>query len=494
MGTRGIGYAITANEKVKILYGLFALLAVASIILATSNVGYLGFLIPGALLTAYLKKIKWVDLLKIYLAILFLVPKASYKMLGGLPMDIDPSRVFATLLLFLWLSLLLIDPSFKIKRTGLEAPLFAFLFFLFVTIVLNLDLYTFNELSASLKSVLLFLTYIFVFYIIVSTTKKYSEVESLIKWLAFLCILISFFGIIERFTDYNVFRHLHQVLPFLKVNKDEISQELIRGNLRISGPADHPIALAALLPMFLPLIFALFYNSKSAIKKIWYAAGIAVTITASFFTVSATALVGIIVVLISQIILNPRRGFVLLLIIVLFAVCANALLSEDFQQVTKRISYKYILSNEVGNENGRLADYPKVWRRFSERPLFGMGLGTFDPKKYFYLDNQYLGLIIETGLVGTLSFLWFLFALIRRLKRTISQQGRDTMQFASALLSSVTVFAVASATFDTFGFSDVVYAFFILASLGVSLYTNNPQESTGVSSMLPSDMPISGGL
>ena len=43
--------------------------------------------------------------------------------------------------------------------------------------------------------------------------------------------------------------------------------------------------------------------------------------------------------------------------------------------------------------------------QFIERsPVFGRGLSTFLPS-YRILDNQYLGLLIETGVVGTAAFL-----------------------------------------------------------------------------------------
>ena len=45
----------------------------------------------------------------------------------------------------------------------------------------------------------------------------------------------------------------------------------------------------------------------------------------------------------------------------------------------------------------------RAWLRHDAAPAywFGHGLGTFDPRIYFFLDNQYLGTLVETGLVGT---------------------------------------------------------------------------------------------
>ncbi|MHB8841318.1 MAG: O-antigen ligase family protein [Candidatus Aquicultor sp.] len=473
MGAQTNGYITTNNNQErerKLIYGLFIVLSGVLVALAVYGMGYLGLLVPATFLAvAYSKRMKWETPLKVYLAILFLVPKAPYKMLGGLPIELDPSRLFLVLILFLWVSMLLVNPALKIRKTGIEAPLFGLFAILVISVAVNLDSFSYQEVPSALKAILLFVIYIFIFYLLTSIVRDYPATKSLARWLVSLTIFISVFAIIERFTGYNPFKHIHEFLPFLNVDMTEATKEMTRGELRVSGPADHPIALAALLTMFLPLLLYFFYQAESLLKKSWYALGIIATLTAAFFTISATALVGVIVVILSQLFLNPRRGLTLLIIVVIFALCAGMFFGANFKELTDRVSYKHIVSSEVGNNEGRLTDYPRVLQKFAEKPLFGMGFGTFDPERYFYLDNQYLGFIVETGVVGILAFLWLLYSLIKSFRGFALKAEPGVGELVSSLLSSVLVFAAVCFTFDTFGFADVVYAFFIIAGLGSAL-------------------------
>lgn len=455
------------GSKKSLLYVLFVFLSGLSVALAIFNEGYLISLIPlSVLVLAYARYIGWQTLLKVYLAILFLIPIESYKLIGNLPVDIELNRVFAAVLLMFWIALLLVDPNIKIKKTGLEAPLLALSVSLAVSLLVNLDSYSNLELTAAIKAIALFFIYIIIFYFISSVLNGYAQVESLAKWLVFLAVIIGSVGIAERLTGYNPFKHLNEVFPFLIPDMRKVAFTLNRGELRITSSADHPVNLAALLSMFLALAFFFFNKSKNVLQKAWYGISLGVILIGSIFTVSATAIVGLIVILISQIFVNPRRGLVVVLVVILFALASNMFFHNDYAQLTDRMSYNWLTQNEVGNPNGRLADYPRVWKEFLDRPFFGRGFGTFDPEKHFYIDNQYLGFMVETGIVGTLCFLWLFYALVKKLKGVISKSTGDKAGLAGALLSSILVFIIVCTIFDTFGFKQVSYSFFILAAFG----------------------------
>ena len=57
----------------------------------------------------------------------------------------------------------------------------------------------------------------------------------------------------ELRTGINVFNSLHSVLPFLILDPTGISDIQRGGHLRIYGPAQHPIALGALLALIVPV-------------------------------------------------------------------------------------------------------------------------------------------------------------------------------------------------------------------------------------------------
>ena len=52
----------------------------------------------------------------------------------------------------------------------------------------------------------------------------------------------------------------------------------------------------------------------------------------------------------------------------------------------------------------RTDSYALAFDFIQQRPFFGRGFSTFLPT-YRIIDNQYLGLLIETGVVGLLAFI-----------------------------------------------------------------------------------------
>jgi O-antigen ligase len=118
---------------------------------------------------------------------------------------------------------------------------------------------------------------------------------------------------------------------------------------------------------------------------------------------------------------------------------------------------------------GRTMDYGKVGEMFGQRPWFGHGLGTFDPRIYFYLDNQYLGTLIETGLVGLVSTaLLFLIGLFtaRSVHRMCTAAGLTKLgELGRALAASMFVVITSFVTFDALAFRMVAGLLFVLLGL-----------------------------
>jgi hypothetical protein len=110
--------------------------------------------------------------------------------------------------------------------------------------------------------------------------------------------------------------------------------------------------------------------------------------------------------------------------------------------------------NSDPSTQGRKNDYGPVLEYFQQNPLSGRGIGTFVPEIYRTLDNQYLGLLVETGLLGTLAFLTLLLGAIVTavMVRRASTDAR-TRDLAQCLIAGIVVIGVNSATFDTFGFA-----------------------------------------
>jgi polysaccharide biosynthesis protein PslJ len=106
---------------------------------------------------------------------------------------------------------------------------------------------------------------------------------------------------------------------------------------------------------------------------------------------------------------------------------------------------------------------------FGDKPWFGWGLGTFDPRIYFYLDNQYLGTLIETGIVGLVTmaalFLIGLFT-ARSVYRMSKLAGLTRLgELGRALAASMFVVITSFITFDALAFRMVAGMLFVLLGL-----------------------------
>jgi O-antigen ligase len=118
---------------------------------------------------------------------------------------------------------------------------------------------------------------------------------------------------------------------------------------------------------------------------------------------------------------------------------------------------------------GRTMDYAKVGQMFGQKPWFGIGLGTFDPRIYFYLDNQYLGTLIETGLVGLVAMsLLFIVGLFtaRSINRMCKAAGLTKLgELGRALAASMFVVITSFITFDALAFRMVAGMLFVLLGI-----------------------------
>ena len=133
-------------------------------------------------------------------------------------------------------------------------------------------------------------------------------------------------------------------------------------------------------------------------------------------------------------------------------------------------------SSYIGVQS-RTSDYSYVFHYLAQRPLFGMGFGTFIPEIYIFTDNTYLLGLAEFGFVGVIALLVFYFtgmhcaAAGRR--RTRDEGRRETGQ---GLVAAIAVGIVASATFDALKFPMFTGLFFLLMGAAGAYYGIMTQE------------------
>ncbi len=99
----------------------------------------------------------------------------------------------------------------------------------------------------------------------------------------------------------------------------------------------------------------------------------------------------------------------------------------------------------------------------THHPWLGQGFQTFFPQTWFFVDDQYVTSLIETGLIGTaaLAGLFVTGWVTARQARAAAADARNR-DLAQTLAASLAAAAVAFATFDVLSFSIASGVFFLL--------------------------------
>lgn len=220
---------------------------------------------------------------------------------------------------------------------------------------------------------------------------------------------------------------------------------------RVAGTTIHPIELGVVASVLMPLaVFSSMQERQFSFIRRWYpVALIAVCIPVSVSR-SATLTVALSMGLFVACLRPVPRAVALLL--APFGI-VGVFMSAPGLIGTMR-DYFFAGSNDSSIAT-RQGDYPLVERLVREAPWFGRGGGTYiAPNAIDILDNQYLKMMIEFGLVGAvvISLMYFIFptilAFVAR-KRARTEASRD---LGAALGAAAAVASLCAATFDSLSF------------------------------------------
>ncbi len=103
--------------------------------------------------------------------------------------------------------------------------------------------------------------------------------------------------------------------------------------------------------------------------------------------------------------------------------------------------------------------------------LFGRGYGSriveIGPRQNAaILDNEWLGFLLDVGLLGFLALFWTMARAVRRLGRIARRDPTDFGLLAGSVAASIVSFGVGMFTYDAFGFVQVALFCFALLALG----------------------------
>lgn len=426
-------------------------------------------MVAGAV--AYRFILAWRSLVAGIALVILFVPIKRYVLPGGLPFQLEPYRLVVFLVCLIWATSLLIDTRVRIRRTVFDTPLIAYLTAIAASFVAN-PRRTVNLSTDVLKSLLFFASFVLVVYLVVSVIRRRREIDTVVNALAIGGVVVALAAILESRTQYNVFDHLSSFMPGIQFTGAlEMSRS---GRLRVVGSAQHPIALGAALVMLIPLAV---YRAKATGKRIWWAAAL-VLLVGALGTSSRTAitmLMTIGLVYLSLYARDMKRMWPALLpafVVIHFAIpgAIGTTYSAFFPKGG-------LIAQQQNAPSGhaRLSSLgPALHNEVSKDPIFGEGFATRittpSPSTPIpnadILDDQWLGVLCETGLAGMLALIWLFVRFVRRLRRAAKIDDTPRQWLLVGLAASVAGYAVGMATYDAFSFIQVTFLLFIFLGLG----------------------------
>jgi O-antigen ligase len=119
----------------------------------------------------------------------------------------------------------------------------------------------------------------------------------------------------------------------------------------------------------------------------------------------------------------------------------------------------------------RTDDYARIPQFIDQHPFFGRGFQTFLPKDFFFVDNQYIISVIETGFVG-LAVTLMLFATAIGLAFQARRWALDDEErlLGQTMMASIAGAAFAFATFDFLSFELAAGVLFLLFGCAGALW------------------------
>jgi polysaccharide biosynthesis protein PslJ len=443
-----------------------------------------GTLLLAALLALRRTLTRWTWLVGAIVLIILFIPIRRYKLGGGLPFDLEPYRIVVAIVIALWIGTMLVDKRVRLRSSFVDPPLLLFGVAVVGSIVTNASTIVQStpvffrdsfiekgDVSGDvLKKALFFASFYLVFYFVMSVVRDMQAVHAVLKTLVLGCTAVALAGIAEARTGYNVFDQLQGIVPGLSFAGGLREVDIARGGrLRVYASAEHPIALAGLLVMLLPLSI---YLARHTGRKRWalctVVIGLGALSTVSRTSVTMLAAVAVVFFALRPVEVKRLWPLVLPALIAIHIALPGTIggLQGAFFPSTGLIQDQSVYGGRVSAS--RIT--PEI-DRIKNNPVFGAGFGSRVTesglrKNASVLDDEWLGLTSETGLVGFFAWIWFFARFIRRAggeaRRDLSSRG----WLLAATTASVSAFAVGMLTYDAFSFVQVTFVLFIVAAIG----------------------------
>ena len=302
-----------------------------------------------------------------------------------------------------------------------------------------------------------------------------ERVMTVLQRLVWVGGVAAFIGIVE-FTIQGFSYRDAMRLPGLTINT-ELIDETRSGFDRIHAAASHPIEYAVSLGALAPLALHFAVHAKNQSQRQLNALAFLVICVAIPMTVARSGIVAVAVGLAFYAVHLSNRAK---LNLVVLGVIGLGLYRAMVPGLLGTLKSLLLIGEKDPSIAGRTEDYAEIPGLMAGFEAFGRGLGTFEPTSYFYLDNQYLGSLLEGGVLG-LTTLIITFVVGFCVARGVRHRSDDQSMrgLGQALAASIAALAISAAIFDELSFRQAAFTLFLLLGCAGALWStvqDNPKR------------------
>ena len=319
------------------------------------------------------------------------------------------------------------------------------------------------EAGGSGRALIIYVGYVGLGLYVVDAVRDRRHLDRLLNVIVVGVSGMALMGMLQFITDVGPTSYIQ--VPGLTLLESDIdaSRSLFT---RVQATAAHPIEFGVVLAVILPVALHLaIQGSGGRPPSRWRWVPVVLLLVATPMTVSRSSVLGIAVgagiLAVSwsaRFRLNAAVGALVLLVAMRAA----------FPGLLGTLRSMFVFFGDDPSISGRTDDYPQVVEFVTADPWLGRGLGSFVPEQHFFLDNEYLGILITTGVVGLVSIL-VLFVVTIGTGRGVYHHAQDPVarSLGQALAASAAVTAFTWITYDGLAFRmHAGLAFILMGAVG----------------------------
>lgn len=463
-----------------LVYGILVL--ALALVLATALAGFHPAIALAAVTTGLVVAAShrflfaWTTLLGAVVFLMLFIPVKRYTLAG---VGIEPFRIMTAFVVVALVSSALIQPEVR-ARSGMGAPMIAIAGAIVLSEFTNYGRITGGGLRSDVMlSVLGFVSYFAVFWLVCVALRRREDIDKLLMALVLGAAIVGVSAVIESRTRYNPFDHLQQYIPVLHFGGIPYVPDR-GGGARAYASGQHPIALGAALVMLIPVAVYLYRRSG----RHWWWLAIAALALGALATRSRTGIVMLVIELIVFLILKRRETVRLLPYLLPVVLAAHVAVPGTLGSIKEAFMPDGGIVKSEQNAGaewhsnygvGRIGEWDPALKEWERTPIFGQGFGTrvTDLKSPTFnapiLDDAWLGVLLELGVVGVAALIWFFRRIIVRVSRLSRVAAENDSWLAAGLAAAIAAYAFGMFTFDSFAFVQVTVLMFILVGAACAL-------------------------